>query len=80
MRITLRLFASARELCGFSRRDIDLEPATLVAITEYLSAINPSFQELSRACRYAVNREYAPGAVTLAEGDEVSVIPPVSGG
>jgi molybdopterin converting factor subunit 1 len=80
MKITLRLFASARELCGFSTRDIDLTAPTLNAVTEYLSSLNPSFRDISRACRFAVNREYAQGPVTLADGDEVTVIPPVSGG
>jgi molybdopterin synthase catalytic subunit len=80
MKVTVRLFASARELCGFSTREVDLTAPTLSAVTDYLMSVHPSFRDLARACRYAVNREYTNDTVKLAEGDEVSVIPPVSGG
>ena len=43
-------------------------------------ANDPRLSSLSRICRFAVNEEYAPLETTLADGDTVAVLPPMSGG
>ena len=74
MRITVRLFAGLRERAGWSRRE--LEGVTRVA--DVWAALDLGDEPPGLA--YAVNREYADRDRELADGDEVALIPPVSGG
>lgn len=73
MRVTVRLFAGVAERAGWSRREIDA-----VCVGDVWAALD--LGEEPPGLLYAVNREYAPADRKLAEGDEVAVIPPVSGG
>jgi MoaE-MoaD fusion protein len=73
MRVTVRLFAGLRERAGWSSREIDA--ATVADVWPALGlGAEPA------GLLYAVNREYASADVELADGDEVALIPPVSGG
>ena len=74
MRVTVRLFAGLRERAGWSQRD--LEDVGLVA--DVWPALD--LGDEPAGLLYAVNREYAPSDRELADGDEVALIPPVSGG
>ena len=76
MKITVRLFAGLREQAGQSRREVELPPGSRVADVWPLLELGDALPGLL----YAVNREYAPAETTLSEGDEVALIPPVSGG
>jgi molybdopterin synthase catalytic subunit len=71
--VTVRLFAGLRERAGWSRREI--EAATLADVWPALD-LGPEPEGLL----YAVNKQYAPRDRALADGDEVALIPPVSGG
>lgn len=73
MPVTVRLFAGLRERAGWSRRDVDA--ATVADVWRALD-----LGDEPAGLLYAVNKEYAPRERELAEGDEVAVIPPVSGG
>jgi molybdopterin synthase catalytic subunit/molybdopterin converting factor small subunit len=74
--VTVRLFAGLRERAGFGSRELELGEGAHVA--DVWAALELGDQP--PGLLYAVNRVYAaPGAV-LAEGDEVALIPPVSGG
>ena len=73
MAVTVRLFAGLREQAGWSRRE--LEAATLADVWPALG-----LGEEPAGLLYAVNREYAERDRELADGDEVALIPPVSGG
>ena len=73
MPVTVRLFAGLREQAGWSRRE--LEAATVADVWPALG-----LGEEPAGLLYAVNREYAERGRELADGDEVAVIPPVSGG
>jgi molybdopterin synthase catalytic subunit len=79
--IRVRLFAIQRELAG--TRDVSLMladgadvEAAWAAIVEQFPVLGPGRASL----RFARNGEYAEPATLLAEGDEVAMIPPVSGG
>jgi molybdopterin synthase catalytic subunit/molybdopterin converting factor small subunit len=74
VKVTVRLFAGLRERAGWSRRElIDVTRVGDVWEKLELGAEPPGLL-------YAVNREYAAGDRELADGDEVALIPPVSGG
>ena len=81
MNVKVRLFASTKDLAGFSERNVSLpEAATTDDVWSYLEEQNNRFRAWRPSLRFAVNEEYVPGSTSLKEGDEVSVIPPVSGG
>jgi molybdopterin synthase catalytic subunit len=67
------LFAGLRERAGWSRREIEAG-----RVADVWPALG--LGEEPDGLLYAVNHEYAPPERTLAEGDEVALIPPVSGG
>jgi molybdopterin synthase catalytic subunit len=71
--VTVRLFAGLRERAGWSRRDV--EAATVADVWAALE-----LGEEPAGLLYAVNKEYADRDRALAPGDEVALIPPVSGG
>jgi MoaE-MoaD fusion protein len=76
MRITVKLFAALRERAGAGRRELELAAGARVA--DVWPALGLGDEPPGIA--YARNREYAPRDQPLADGDEVAVIPPVSGG
>jgi molybdopterin synthase catalytic subunit len=76
MRLTVRLFAGLRERAGAHSVELELpDPATVADVI----AAAP-FDLPERSFIVAVNREYADPAVPVRAGDEVALIPPVSGG
>jgi len=72
--ITVRLFAGLRERAGRDRVDIELPEDARVS--DLLAAMDVA----PRSCVVAVNREYADEATPVSAGDEVALVPPVSGG
>ena len=76
MQISVRLFAGLRERAGLARRALDLpDGATVGDVWGRLE-----LGDEPAGLLYAVNREYAAADLALVDGDEVAVIPPVSGG
>jgi molybdopterin synthase catalytic subunit len=73
-RITVRLFAGLRERAGWSQRELG-GAARVGDVWEALG-----LGEEPAGLLYAVNREYAERDRVLIDGDEVALIPPVSGG
>jgi MoaE-MoaD fusion protein len=73
MKVTVRLFAGLRERAGWSSREIDA--ATVADVWPALE-----LGDEPPGLLYAVNRAYVERSQELAEGDEVALIPPVSGG
>jgi molybdopterin synthase catalytic subunit/molybdopterin converting factor small subunit len=71
--VRVRLFAGLRERAGWSQREIDA--ATIADIWRALE-----LGDEPAGLLYAVNKEYATPDRALADGDEVAIIPPVSGG
>jgi molybdopterin synthase catalytic subunit/molybdopterin converting factor small subunit len=74
MRVKVRLFAGLRERAGWSERELD----DVTRVDDVWPAL--SLGPEPAGLLYAVNKEYAQRDRELAEGDEVAVIPPVSGG
>ena len=73
MPVTVRLFAGLRERAGWSQREVE---ATTVG--EVWAALE--LGDEPAGLLYAVNKEYATPDRALVDGDEVALIPPVSGG
>ena len=72
--ITVRCFARYRALLGFSELTLPVAP-TLGALLE-----DPRFGALPKDALLAVNQAFADRTAPLAPGDEVALMPPVSGG
>jgi molybdopterin converting factor subunit 1 len=81
MTITIRLFAALRERAGVSELTIDLPGgATVSAARERVCQQFPDLAGLLPRVAYAVNRNYVSIEAELHDGDELALIPPVSGG
>jgi MoaD family protein len=77
--VTLRLFAGLRELAGSSR--VEVAGETIGEILDEASArYGDEFAEALRTAAVWRNGESAHASDPVSEGDEVAVIPPVSGG
>lgn len=74
--MTVRFFAGLREQAGSSRREIELPDGA--AVRDVWSRLD--LGQEPAGLLYAVNRVYAERTAGLTEGDEVALIPPVSGG
>jgi molybdopterin synthase catalytic subunit len=71
--VRVRLFAGLRERAGWAQREIDV-----TSVAEVWPALG--LGDEPNGLLYAVNKEYATREQALADGDEVALIPPVSGG
>ena len=81
MRVRVLLFAQLRRLAGKTAVELDLPgEADLGAALEALYARHPELRAHAASCMSAVDLEYAAADRKLREGDEISLIPPVSGG
>jgi MoaE-MoaD fusion protein len=82
MSVTVRLFAMLRERAGTGSLELTLSRGATVAEAIANLAEDRSLGELliRLPIRTAVNRDYAEAGTVLAAGDELALIPPVSGG
>jgi molybdopterin synthase catalytic subunit len=76
VRVSIRLFAGLRERAGIGARELELADGARVA--DVWPALD--LGQEPPGLLYAVNKSYAAADSALAEGDEVALIPPVSGG
>src|SRR5687767_15025214 len=76
MEVTIRLFAMLRERAGARELQLDLPDGASVG--DAVAALGELAEGLPLVM--AVNREYAPESQVLDPGDELALIPPVSGG
>ena len=81
MQIRVRLFASFREAVGQSALDWEVpEGATVGGVLVALREAYPALRRGPERAMYAVNQEYVGPEYGLHAGDELALIPPVSGG
>jgi molybdopterin synthase catalytic subunit len=82
MTLRVRLFAVLRERAGRDAVEVELPEGATVADALAELARRPPLDELLERMpvRMAVNREYASDGTALAAGDELALIPPLSGG
>jgi molybdopterin converting factor subunit 1 len=81
MKVSVLLFASARERLGRDRLQVELPaPATVDDLRQQLQRDWPLLSDLWPHCHVAVNEDYAGRHVSISEEDTIACIPPVSGG
>ena len=77
----VRLFARLSELAGTRETEVELgEGLTVGDVYELLACRYPSLAGLKDTVMYALNSEYVKPDHSVRPGDEVALIPPVSGG
>ncbi|GLH66729.1 molybdopterin synthase sulfur carrier subunit [Geothrix edaphica] len=72
--LTVKCFARYRALLGFS----DLTVPAVPTLGDLLA--DPRFADLPKDALLAVNQSFVDRSAPLADGDEVALMPPVSGG
>jgi len=81
IQITVKLFAIFQEVLATDELQIILESGTSVStIFDRLVSQYPHLDKWRSLTRYAVNLNFADPQTILKNGDEVALIPPVSGG
>ena len=81
MKVKVRLFAMHRELAGARDLEFDItEGGTVESVWSACVAAYPRLGEQKEAAVFAVNGRYAAAGQIVQSGDEVAIIPPVSGG
>ena len=81
MKIKVKLFAAFRDIVGTKEEDLDIKAGTTVQglLDDYINRF-PTMAKYREHIILSVNKEYGAPARVLKEGDEVSFLPPVSGG
>lgn len=81
IKVQMRYFAFVREQLGKSKESIELSDGSTVGqALDLVLAASPRLMNAQSALMVMVNQAYQPRDHVLAEGDEVAIIPPVSGG
>lgn len=79
--VRVLFFGPARDAAGVEAIEMELpDGATVAGLTDQLCRDHPGLAAGRAAVRLAVNRQFAGPGRVLVQGDEVAVIPPVSGG
>jgi len=76
MQVSVRLFAALREQAGVRKRTLEVPEGSTIADVWPALALG----DRPAGLLFALNRQYADPDARLSEGDEVALIPPVSGG
>ncbi|MFM7887358.1 MAG: MoaD/ThiS family protein [Pseudanabaena sp.] len=81
IQVTVKLFAIFQEVFATDKIHLDIESgATVSQIFDRLVNQQPSLEKWRSLTRYAINLNFAEPHTILSDGDEVALIPPVSGG
>ena len=80
--VTLLYFAALRDAAGKGEESVDLpdDVQTVAALAAWLERHRPAFAGRLGSVRLAVNEAFAEPDTSLAAGDVIALIPPVSGG
>jgi molybdopterin converting factor subunit 1 len=78
--IQVLLFGAAADRAGTRETVLSAEGITLDELWQLLAERYPDLSPMRDTLAFAVNGEYARGDARISPGDEVAVLPPVSGG
>jgi molybdopterin converting factor subunit 1 len=81
MKVKVKLYAAFREIVGSKEEELQLADGTTVQmlLDEYVKRF-PRLERYREHIILSVNKEYGRPGRVLNEGDEVTFLPPVSGG
>lgn len=80
MPIRIRLFGAAREAAGARELELPLGPGARVAEVKAALRAHPALAALAARAAISVNQSVAGDDVAVGPGDELAMLPPVSGG
>jgi molybdopterin converting factor subunit 1 len=81
MRVKVLLFGQLKDIVGREEESLEFAPGTkLAAVMAHYAERYPKFQGLTKSIACSINQEYALVTAVLREGDEIGLLPPVSGG
>ena len=81
MHVTVKLFALIREKAGTDTLALDLpQGADLQQMVEAIRHQQPALEPYLDNLRFSLHMDFVTADTTLHDGDEVVLIPPVSGG
>jgi molybdopterin converting factor subunit 1 len=81
MRVNVLYFGTLKDLFALEQESVDVpDGATVEVLLSLLRGQTSKQSDIWRTLAVAVNRDYAGLATVLREGDEVALLPPVSGG
>jgi molybdopterin converting factor small subunit len=81
MRIRISLFAHHRQVAGVRRVEVEVpDGATVLDAWNALLVAVPALAAAASYSRFARNGVYVSTAEAVRDGDEVAVVPPISGG
>jgi molybdopterin converting factor subunit 1 len=81
MRVNVLYFGTLKDLFALEQQSVDVPDGTTVdSLLSLLRGQTSKQSDIWRTLAVAVNRDYAGLATVLREGDEVALLPPVSGG
>ena len=79
--IEVLLFGAAADRAGTRKVQLAVDgPTTLAEVWPLLAERHPGLSSMRDTLAFAVNGEYAKMAESVGPGDEIAVLPPVSGG
>jgi molybdopterin synthase sulfur carrier subunit len=79
--VTVKLFAAYQEAYGTSELQLEFPVGTtVVAVRDRLIAEKPQLAQWQALTRFGINLQFVEPETPLQNGDEVVLIPPVSGG
>ncbi len=80
MRLRVLFFGVLRDRFGPEEQLQQFPGQSVADVLQYYRVIAPELNDLWGSVAVAVNQQYASGPTPLVEGDEVALLPPVSGG
>jgi molybdopterin converting factor subunit 1 len=81
VKVIVKCFAVARDATGFAERTVDIAAGTTAGrLLEQIVTESPALAPHAARLALAINLEYADRSRELRDGDEMALIPPVSGG
>ena len=81
MRVKVLFFGPLKDIVGRVEEQLDLSTeARLSTVFEHYAAQFPKLREMAGSIVLARNLEFAAGSTPVSEGDEIALLPPVSGG
>ncbi|HEX6512820.1 MAG TPA: MoaD/ThiS family protein [Chloroflexota bacterium] len=81
MNVRVRLFARYRELAGTGSLEMDVPPSsTAIQVFDRVAEQFPAMQPMRASTLMAIDSDYVRPETELREGEELALMPPVSGG